>query len=200
MGASPLQRAVRDGGREGGREGGVLPESNPPAGRFRTQNLFSTSGVTFPNYRLKVLPQSSHRKISAFCLSHTLSVSPCFHPSLCLLYTVYILSLPVTLPLTLSLLAFVPAQPSLSASVFLVSPSHFLSPPPPPHSVLCFSSSEYRGHHEPHITVRLKMGVLCWCLLPVHRCCQESVGFMYSSVLPPHSFFLFCQFTGLCRC
>lgn len=35
------------GGWGGERGGGIMPESNPPAGRFRTKNLFSTSGVTF---------------------------------------------------------------------------------------------------------------------------------------------------------
>lgn len=30
-----------------GEGGGIMPESNPPAGRLRTKNLFSTSGVTF---------------------------------------------------------------------------------------------------------------------------------------------------------
>lgn len=45
----------------GGEQGGIMPESNPPAGRLRTKNLFSTSGVTFTNYCLKVLPQKFMR-------------------------------------------------------------------------------------------------------------------------------------------
>ena len=105
---------------QGGREEFCL-SLIPPAWRLRTENLFSTSGVTLPNYPLKVLPQSSHRQ--DFLLSASVTPSLFLSLSFPLCY-IYILPLPVIPPLTptpslsVSLPAFVPPNSSLSASVF----------------------------------------------------------------------------------
>lgn len=96
--------------------------------KLRTENLFSTSAVTLPNYPLKVLPQSSHRQDFCFLpLSHSVSVSlssVSLSLPVCVCIYIYILSLPVTPPLTLtpslsiSLSVFVPPYSSLSTSIF----------------------------------------------------------------------------------
>lgn len=120
------------------------------------------------------------KKIFAFCLSHPLPPVP---PFVCYLYSILAChppsdSVPSRLCPSLIIAACIP-----------LGPSHFLSPPPPlpSCSVLCFSISKYRGHLELHITLGLKMGVLWSCLLPVHSCCQASVGCMCGSVgLPPN--------------
>lgn len=107
---------------DGGRERGILPESNPPAGRLRTKNLFSPSGVTFPNYRLKVLLQSSHKK--DFCFL-PFTPSP-FHPSLCLLFIFYPClsppsdSVPSCLCPSLIISACIPVGPSHSLLLLLL--------------------------------------------------------------------------------
>lgn len=144
-----------------------------------------------------IIPSKSCRKVHtgkifAFCLSHTLSVSVSLPPFFPL--SVYIYSLLACHPSSDSDSISPSLPPCLCPTLFIsvclcipVSLSHFLSLSSSA-LLLCFCSSKYCGHHEPRITVRLKMGVLCWCLLPVHRCCQASVGFMYSSVHLPQSF------------
>ncbi len=149
------------GGREGGRECRVLPESNPSAWRLRTENLFSTSGVTLPNYPLKVPPQSSHTRL-LLSASVTLSLFLFLPPSLSLYVCVYIYFF--------SILACHPSSdsdsissslppclcPPLFISVCLsipVSLSHFLSPPPRPYSFLVFLQfkvlwTSWASHHS----------------------------------------------------
>lgn len=98
-----------------GGQGGITPESNPAAGRLRTKNLFSTSGVTFTNYCLKVLPQKFTR---TDCLAFATSLF--LPPQVTYTYLhiyIYIYSslLPVGRPLT-------------SQSVPLSQPSHLSLP------------------------------------------------------------------------
>lgn len=95
----------------------------PPAWRLRTENLLSASGVTVPNYPLKVKPQSSQKNFGCFLpRSHSLSAPPL---SLTI-YTLYMLpySLSVARPclcrtLFISVCLSIPVLLTFSTSPFL---------------------------------------------------------------------------------